>query len=162
MVDQLSPFESKIDAVLRRLDELDHRLRALEARSGHAPVPEPDAPASGEQTGPSERFSSRRDFSPVAIASFAGRTSLVLGGGYLLRALADFDILPLPLAVGLGLGYAIVWFVMADRGGAVGKPASATFHGLAGTALAFPLLYEVIVKFKLLQTWNVAAALTAM
>ena len=162
MVDHLSPFESKIDAVLRRLEEIDHRLRALEARFGSLPVPATEALPSAEQTRPSERLSRRRGFSPVAIASLTGRTSLVLGGGYLLRALADFGVLPLPLAAALGLVYAIVWFAMADRAGASRKDVSATFHGLAGAALAFPLLFEVIVKFKLLQAWDVAAGLTAV
>jgi len=162
MADHPSPFESKIDAVLRRVEEIDHRVRALEARFGDLPAPETDALPSGEQTRPLDRLSSYQGFSPVAIASLTGRTFLVLGGGYLLRALADFGILPLPLAVVLGLAYAIGWFVMADRAGASRKTASATFHALAATALAFPLLFEVIVKFKLLQAWHVAIGLTAV
>src|SRR5206468_6926962 len=133
MADHLSPFESNTDAVLRRLDEIDHRLRALEARLEGLRAPVLDAPLA-EPTGSSDRFGSRPGLSSGTIASFAGRTCLVLGGGYLLRALADFGVLPLPFAVALGQLYALSWFFVADRAGKSGKATSATFAGLAATA----------------------------
>ena len=162
MADHLSPFESNADAILRRLEEIDHRLRKLEARLDGMPAAGGDIASSSEQTASPVRFPSRSGFSASAIAALTGRTSLVLGGGYLLRALADFGAIPVPIAVALGEVYALSWFVMADRAGAARKIASATFHGLAAVALIFPLFFEVSVKYRLLPPWTVAAGLTAV
>ena len=159
MVDHLSPFESNSDAVSRRLEELDHRLRTLEARADAMPLPESEAP--GQPAGP-DRFRAPRGFSASTIAALTGRTSLVLGGGYLLRALADFGVIPVPLAVTLGEIYALAWFAMADRAGAARKSLSATFHALAASALIFPLCFEVSLKYRLLSPWTVAAAFTGV
>lgn len=160
MADQ-SPVETGLDIVLRRLGEIDLRLRALEARFDGTPPPDPDSPVSGPRLGPLPRPSFRA-VSGVTIASLTGRTCLVLGGGYLLRALADAGFLPLPLAVALGLTYAVVWFLVADRAGASLDRVSAAFHGLAAASLAFPLWFEIIARFKLISDLTGAAGLAAV
>lgn len=161
MADQPSPVDFGLDVVLRRLQDVDLRLRALEARVDGAPQPDPDSAASGPRLGVLPRPSFQAVHA-VTVASLTGRTCLVLGGGYLLRALADAGVLPLPLAVALGLAYAVAWLVVADRAGASLKTVSAAFHGLAAASLAFPLLFEVIVRFKLLSDFSAAAGLTAV
>jgi hypothetical protein len=160
MVDHLSPFESNSDALLRRLDELEHRLRKLESRADAIPLL--DADVAPSQPIGADRFRRARGVSASSVAALTGRTSLVLGGGYLLRALADFGVVPVPLAVALGEIYALAWFAMADRAGAARKNLSASFHALAASALVFPLCFEVSLKYRLLSPWTAAAAFTGV
>jgi hypothetical protein len=157
MADRFSSVEAQIDEVLHRLNDLDSRLRSVETGLAAA-VPSTDGAA---PTTFSDRLPGRR-VTPLLIASLTGRTSLVLGGGYLLRALTEGGFVPRPLGIGLGLAYAIVWLALADRSGAAERRASASFHALAAAAIAFPLLYESLVKFGLLGTWSLAVALTVM
>src|SRR5436309_3226623 len=98
MVDRPSPFENQIDAVLRRVEEIDARLRGLEGRVA-ASLPIHDSLPPAQSTIVAERTPGSRRFNPLTIASLTGRTSLVLGGGYLLRALTDSGVLPLPLGI---------------------------------------------------------------
>lgn len=157
MADRFSSVEAQIDEVLHRLNDLDTRLLSVETGLAAA-VPSTDGAA---PTTFSDRLSGRR-VTPLLLASLTGRTSLVLGGGYLLRALTEAGVVPRALGIALGLAYAIVWLVLADRSGAAGKRPSAAFHALAAAAIAFPLLYESLVKFGLLGAWSLAIALTVM
>ncbi|MBI4477625.1 MAG: hypothetical protein HY654_10655, partial [Acidobacteria bacterium] len=94
------------------------------------------------------------------VATLAGRTSLVLGGGYLLRALTETGLIARPVGIALGFAYALLWLALADRAGGSEKRVSAIFHALAAAAIAFPLLYESIVKFGLLGAWAAVAGMT--
>src|SRR5687768_3406785 len=135
MVDRLSYLASKIDALLRRLDEVDRRLDTLEHRFATLGLPPLGAPATEQPAAADRRFASSYD--PLGIASLTGRTFLVLGGGYLLRALTDSGLVARPLGVALGLAYALVWFWMADRDAARRRTLSAGFHGTAAALVAF-------------------------
>lgn len=44
-----------------------------------------------------------------------GRTLLILGGAFLLRAVTDLDRVPDSLGLALGFAYALLWLVAADR-----------------------------------------------
>jgi hypothetical protein len=84
-------------------------------------------------------------------ATFAGRSLIVLGGGFLLRALAESGAVPLGWAVAAGLLYASVWIFMSQRRAADGAVTNSLFHGLAASLIAFPLIYEAAVKFKIIS-----------
>ena len=96
----------------------------------------------------------------VTVLSFVGRTFVALGGAYLLRALTDAAIVPLPQGIALGLAYALDWLVMSDRAAAAGRPTSAAFHGLVASIIAFPLIWESVTRFQLLTPNAAAIALT--
>ncbi|MBI1873092.1 MAG: hypothetical protein HYS05_04275 [Acidobacteria bacterium] len=157
MADRFSNVEAQIDEVLHRLNDLDGRLRSVEA--GLAAAAQSAAGATPSTL--ADHLPGRR-VTPLLIASLTGRTSLVLGGGYLLRALTEAGLVPRPFGITLGLAYAMVWLALADRAGAAEKHASAAFHALAAAAIAFPLLYESLVKFGLLGAWSLAIAMTAV
>jgi hypothetical protein len=96
----------------------------------------------------------------TAVLSVLGRTLLVLGGAFLLRALTDSGTIRPALGVGLGLAYALFWMLLADRAGRSGHGLSAGFHGIAFVLIALPLVVEATSRFHLLNpTWSAAALL---
>jgi uncharacterized membrane protein len=72
---------------------------------------------------------------PARTIPLIGRTLLVLGGAYLLRALTDSALLPPVGGAAAGLVYAAWWLVQADRNAAAGPRQSATLFTVA-TSLA--------------------------
>jgi hypothetical protein len=146
-----SRLESRIDALSRRLGEVERRLAALEEPGGERTEFE------GAQLEP-ERLVERTGFGTDLIP-LSGRTLVVLGGAFLLRAVTEGGFVPQIAGTALGIAYAVLWIVFADRAAAVGKRSSATFHGLAAVAIAFPLLWEATVKFEFLAPQASAAVL---
>src|SRR4029453_2729438 len=151
MSDRLSRIEARLGGIDQALADVHRRLDALEAlelRSAPAlhsdplsatvetPLPLPLLSAGGP------------DF--TGLVSLVGRTFVVLGGAYLLRALTESGRLPGRAGVVLGFGYAVAWFGAADRAG-VTRPLSGLFHGLAAVVISLPLLWEASTHFKLLS-----------
>jgi hypothetical protein len=85
-----------------------------------------------------------------------GRTLVVLGGAYLLRALTDAGVLAGPLGVAVGFLYAAGWLLTASR---ASTGPSAVFHTLAATLIAIPLVWEATFRFHLLGPVSGAAVL---
>ena len=61
----------------------------------------------------------------------------------------------------LGLAYAAFWQLVADRDARAVRRASAALHGLAASAIAFPLIWETTARFGLLGSRAAGAALVA-
>ena len=151
MTDRLARVETQ----LRELDEAFGALRdrvtrlegeQRESSDAAAIQPDPALPAGG-------------DFSALSVLTLAGRTLLVFGGAYLLRALTDTGLLPRPGGVVLGLAYASAWIGVADRA-AVQRRTSSLFHGLASLMIACPLLLEASTRFHVLSPPIAAVILT--
>jgi hypothetical protein len=148
---------------IRRLEhsvaELQRRLAEIEAR---APGPTPSsaaAEAPREERAPLEAPAFALD-GPAAgsLLTLAGRTSVVLGGAFLLRALTGSGRVPVVVGVSLGFAYALVWLVAAYRAPA-GRRSSVFFHGLASAIIALPLVFEAVARFSAYGTWTSAALL---
>jgi len=158
----------RVQASLVRLEEtvlgLEARVAQLEARVGETPRPvRPDAAAVGEPVQGSVVPAVGGERDVAGLLSLAGRTLLVLGGAYVLRALTDGGTLPRGAGVALGLTYAAVWLGAAHRAGRE-RSTSATFHGGVGLAIGIPLVWEATTRFGLLSpVWGAVtlAALTA-
>lgn len=158
MDDRLSRIEATLRELDRRVRELEHSgLRSLDPaaptpRHVHedAPMPPGDAPAA----------LIRHDLA-ADVLTLTGRTLVALGGAYLLRALTDSKMLPLPMGVAFGFAYAAAWLAAADRDGRRGAAISAAFHALVSCLVAFPLVSEATVRFKLLEPAASAGVLTA-
>jgi len=144
VVDRLSHLEVQVEELSRGIREVERRLATLEERArspGAAISPAPQALAVPEPSAPQI----------ASGVSLIGRTVLVLGGAYLLRALTDTQILPLAPGVALGFVYSLAWIYLADRAAGARKDLSAVFHGAAAAIVAFPLLWESASRFKLLS-----------
>ena len=102
----------------------------------------------------------------LRFVTLGGRSLMVLGGAYLLRAMTatgagDRGSLSPALGVGLGLLYAAAWLLFAHRAAVAGRPRSALFHGLTATAIGFPLIWEATGRLAVLPVPLAAALLAA-
>jgi len=152
--DRIDRVESGVDELRRVIQSLQERLDTLEARVGAGPeslvqsaAEEEAAPTPGAT--PTEA-AARDPYDPIAILTLIGRLFLVLAGGFFLRAMTDSGVIALPLGLGLAFVYALVWLFMTDRTAGKGQVPSALFHALAAAMVAFPLLIEATIRFKVL------------
>jgi len=140
----------RIAETLRRIEE---RLAALEQwRESLTVRPEQPAVAAAEAAGeaPDIHFD----------LSLIGRTLIVLGGAYLLRAVTEGGMVPTAGGVGLGLLYAASWSLLALRSAVTRR--SAAYHGIATAIISLPLVFEATRKFQVLDAWSAALALLAV
>jgi hypothetical protein len=101
-------------------------------------------------------------FDAVLLMTLAGRTLMVLGGAYLLRALTESGIWPSSVGVVLGFAYAATWLVATDRSSRSGRWISAEFHGGTALMIALPLLWEAVTRFHLMAATTASIALTVV
>jgi hypothetical protein len=145
------------------LEDIRTRLEAVEERLGRI---ETGLPLAAASSGLPLR-ATVRPAADVARAmvpdvgsgiTLLGRTFFVLAGAFLLRALTDSGRLGVGVGGILGVVYASIWIVWADRASQRGQRASAVFHGLAFVLIAFPLLFELTVRFGVLTASGAAWA----
>jgi hypothetical protein len=150
------PLEDQVQRLTDRLAAVESRLASLEGRPAVALSPVPavagaDAP-----------------FAIVAIDSFdglklttaLGRSLIILGGAFLLRAVTDAGTWPPLAGVSIGLLYALAWLVTADRAAARGDRVRAIFDGATALVIGFPLIVEATLRFRLLTPEVSALVLT--
>lgn len=158
MGDPGQELRDRVESLQLQVRCLADRVCALEAAAG---VPE----AREEEEAPPAVEPAAASRSPggveagLGIVALVGRTILALAGAYLIRALTDAGMISPLAGVVLGLGYALAWYALADRAGRRGERANASFHGLAGGLIAYPLLWETSTRLGLVAP---AAALAAL
>jgi hypothetical protein len=152
MGDPVGALHSRLCELATRLERLEARVGQLESRAAGGAEAASAAPADEALHAPGL---------PQGTLALVGRTLLVLAGAYVVRALTDGHALPASLGVGLGILYAALWQLRADRDALAGRAQSAAFHGLASSLIAFPLVWEASARFGLLGAGGGAAALVA-
>jgi hypothetical protein len=146
--DRLSILESRLADLARTVESLDARLAALEATG---PLTLPSGVYAAPVTAVEEEvLPPGSDL--TRILGLMGRTLLVFGGAYLLRALTANGYLPNSAGVLLAFLYALTWLWLADRAGAKGAGASAAFHGSTAVLIGLPLLWEATARFHYLAS----------
>ena len=137
----------------RRLSELEDAVHGLLARidalEGRA------APGAAAASTPSGVLNPAGPAPPRGLLGFSGRTFIVLGGAFLLRAVSESGMLPAAIGAWLGLAYAVVWLAAADRT----RGLSALFHGFAALIIALPLIAESAARFGFLSAADGTLAL---
>ncbi|HEX9186602.1 MAG TPA: hypothetical protein VGB87_06010 [Vicinamibacteria bacterium] len=151
MSDRLEDLQSAVRELRDELRRLEARVRELEGRGGKAAARRAAAQAEPAAAIPAVAVSQ-------GTVGLAGRTLLVLAGGYVARALTDAQAVPQAVGAALGLAYAVFWLLRADGEAGRGRRESASFHALAGSLIAFPLLWETAARFSLLGPRAAAAA----
>jgi hypothetical protein len=155
--DPFTVLERRVEELARTVEALDSRLARLET-AAPSTLPavgarEAREPAAGI---PEEGLPSGAEVSRVL--ALIGRTLIVFGGAYLLRATTQAGYLPQEAGLAAALVYALVWLFLADRAGARGNRQSAAFHGAAAVLIGLPLIWETTVRFQILGAAAAGAA----
>ncbi|HEX4844667.1 MAG TPA: hypothetical protein VFV26_00520 [Geothrix sp.] len=151
-------IEGRLAMLAEQVRGLETRVRALESGALGTAAPGPLQPAVSpfREEGP---LLDPALPSPTRILGLVGRVCLILGGGYLIRALVDAGTLPRGAGVAVGLAYAAAWAILADR---AKRALDAASHALASVLIAYPLIVESSTRFGILAPELAAAALLAM
>jgi len=161
------PSEQRLDALERTVASLEARVAALErsperlvllSADGNSPEAIAAlAPAEQER----EPFT-RAEFDAATLMNLIGRTLMILGGAYLLRALTESAAWPVWVGVSVGFVYAASWLVATTRAARRDRWLSADFHGSTAVLIALPLLWEAVARFDLLGAIAASVLLAAV
>ncbi len=148
---RLQALEDQVSRLATRLDEMEQRLSRLPLPSLPQawPLPEPAL------EGPGARAETTRWLTLI------GRSFLVLGGAFLIRALTDGRVLPGGLGVALGIAFAAAWIYFSHRAAGAGATLSAGFHGVAAAVIAYPLVLEATTRMGVMSPALAALTLVA-
>jgi hypothetical protein len=155
MEDRIARLEAAVGALRLRVADLEERLAHGEytaSAQGAEPFRDPLTAAA--------EISSRSFQHWLALA---GRTLVVLGGAYLLRAITESRVVAPEVGVALGLVYGAPWLLLASRAEGRGAHLDALCHALATALIGYPLVWEATVRFHVLtppQSAGLVAALT--
>jgi hypothetical protein len=157
-------LQAQLEKLTRELSEIRRRLETLEGRSDSAagalsaasPVEATQAVAPEV-----ERLETIALANSATTVALVGRTLVVLGGAFLLRAISDAGLVPPLGGAAAALGYATWWLLQANRAADAGQRLSAAFHGVAAMMIAYPLIWETTARFELITAPVAAAALVA-
>jgi hypothetical protein len=86
-----------------------------------------------------------------------GRAMLGIAGAYLLRAVAESDLVPKPIVAAIAVAYAITWLVWGARTRAESWFPSSVYACTSALILA-PMLWELTLRFKVMSASTAACA----
>ena len=161
---RLAKLEDALTDLQRRLSLLEERRRT-DVRAGGdlrlaGEAGPPESIAAHESTGsPAPATGPTRD--AIGLTTLLGRTFMVFGGAYLLRALTESGRVPVAAGVIIGLAYSLTWLVAAHRVAAT-RPTSAQFHGVTALLVGLPIVWEATTRFGLMTPVTAALALAIM
>lgn len=158
-------FEETLRVLGEAVADLSRRVSALEHAAGALPAPpEPASVASVTASAPVPPASVPASAPPlsapdlVGVLSLIGRTLIVFGGAYLLRALTESGRVPAATGIALGLVYAVTWYGAADYAAGTRRRLSSLFHGTAAVVISLPLIWEASTRFQFLSPVTSALA----
>ena len=143
----------EISETLRRVEK---RLSALE---GAVPAPDSISPVPDAQDELPATPALPAQGDVLNVLTQVGRSCLVLGGAFLVRALTDSGTLPRPLGAALGLAYAVLWILFAERAAARGRTISGGFLGITAVVIAYPLIVETSTRMAIFSPAGAALIL---
>ena len=137
---------SEIEALGARLARLEERIERLEQSRDH-PAPVVRAPTPAAVDAPAGALD----------ASLIGKSVLIIGGGYLLRALTEMGIVAEAAGIVLGLLYSLAWMIIAGRAMSRGRTSAALFDSVTAALIAASLIWESTARFHLLSSMAASA-----
>src|SRR6476661_8481940 len=111
MEDRIVRLESRVACLTDQVTGLEQRLAIVERR----------VPAAADEPRDSDSLAAIAGFERAPVQQWlgiAGRTLVVLGGAYLLRALTGSHVLSAQAGVGFGILYGAPWLLLASRAAA--------------------------------------------
>ncbi len=146
-------MKEDLESLVERIETLECRLNGLENAQLKADVRHEDVVAALWED---EEVADYRLGEKV---TFFGRSLLAIGGGLLIRTIGVAEGSFLRLSIGVGMLYACFWTGMAFRAGSRSGKTSSTFHGVVGSFIGFPLIWEATSK---LHAWPAFVAVTIL
>jgi hypothetical protein len=137
--------EQRIEDFERRLKNVELRLSRVEGISAEQGAVW-DAPA--EDTA-----------APTFDLAVIGKSLLILGGAFLLRAATDTAAVSKPAGVAIGLIYAIAWIAVAVR---QKRRTAGIFYAVTAAIVAYPIVWEAATRFGVLSANMAALVLTLL
>src|SRR5215212_6939513 len=128
-------LQARVQRLEGALCEVERRLAGLEAAVGsQLSALGPALPAVEHPTADSRE--------PTADFMLIGKSVLIVGGAYLLRALTELGVVPGRWGIILGYAYAVVWMVLADRAMQRGRRMVAFFDAGTAAVIAAGIIFE--------------------
>lgn len=144
---------TEIDMLKSRVTRVEEALREVELRMAaidHEPRTERAAQVIEESAEP-----------PLFDFALIGRSVLIVGGAYVLRALTELGFVPQRAGVVLAFVYSMAWIAIADRAIGRGRPTVALFDASTAALIAGSLIWEATTRFHAFAP-VVASMLTAV
>jgi hypothetical protein len=161
MDERLARLEQLVGSLETSVRQLERRVVLLEGSGDAAPVREPrnavEDAAPAASTPAVQALAAFR-----STPALAGRSLLVLAGGFVLRALTESGTVSPVTGIALGLAYAAVWVAAAARDAHRGRQLSAGFFAACAATIGNPLLWEAVTSFGVMSEAAAALALTGM
>ena len=147
-------------SISERLTQVEQRLEELTAIVAIlARPPAADAPVPEESDDePLERLIPKGS-TVMTVLQLLGRSFLVLGGAFLIRAVTEAATVPPAVGAALGFAYAVGWIAAAERSARRGRALGASFLGITAVAIADPLVFEAATRFRVIGTEGAAVLL---
>ncbi len=136
----LELLTSRVDALEKRVHDLEHPSETCDARDMQVQAV-PVASETGEESGIEQASS---------IFPVLGGAMLGIAGAYVLRALAEWSLVPRPMIAAVAIAYAAAWLLWAARKKATANFARAIYAGTSALILA-PMLWELTLRFNVLS-----------
>ncbi|MGA7614514.1 MAG: hypothetical protein WBX15_04970 [Thermoanaerobaculia bacterium] len=157
-MDQLVQLQQRLDTLAAAFERLERRVNDLEAAHEVSDASRVTAPTVTHVTDARDEMETRS----LLDLGLIGRTLIILGGAFLLRAFTDSGGVPLPIGLSLGITYALIWIFMADRAGRADRVSSSDYYGIAAAMIAYPLIWEATKKFDFFSPISAAIILAAV
>lgn len=147
-----------------QLEELNLRLQRIELRLALLEHPRAADPVTAAKTEPLTEAvaepSEEDAVTPMIDLALIGKSLLILGGAFLLRAATDSAAVSKPLGVVIGLLYAIAWIAVAIYVVRLGRRSAGVFYASTAAIVAYPIVWEATTRFGVLSA-NIAALVLA-
>jgi len=156
----ITTLEDRISALTSRLESVEARLAALEGRQ-----PLPTVTTAGVSTSlgePELAIDAGWQADGRRLTTALGRSFIILGGAFLLRALTDAGTWPPAVGVAVGLLYGLAWLTTSVMAAHAADRIRAHFDGATALIIGFPLVIEATFKFNLLGATTAASVLTVL
>lgn len=152
-------IEQRLQRVESRLDELSDSVRRLSPGISAEPAGRRTSAAADESDDASLSELIPRQGTVFRVLTQIGRGCLIFGGAFLVRALTDSGMVPRPAGAAIGLAYACVWILLADRAAGRGRSLAGNFLAVTGVLIAYPLILETTVRFRVVSPSGAAIVL---
>ena len=145
--ERLARLEERLESLAGAVLRLERQISSPGGAAAPADLPPEEATPEGGGSEPVSLASQLPAQGAVLnLLTQLGRSCLVLGGAFLVRALTDSGVLARPLGVGLGLAYAVAGILLAQRTALRGNRGSGSFLAITAVIIAYPLIVETSTR----------------